>query len=93
MSDELRLTRLEDKLDKVAESVVRMEEQHKATHALLLLHDAKGAKALEKASALEDRMDASAAMWKVPVKWSILLGKVAGAAAAIYGVFKLIGDK
>jgi hypothetical protein len=90
MISEERILRIEDKLDEVTTSMVRLEEQGKLTYSLLVKHDASGAKALAKAEKLEDRMDANEAMYKVPMKWLTLLAKIAGAIATIYAVVDII---
>jgi hypothetical protein len=84
-----RLSKLENKVDKIDERTVRMEEQAKLTHSLLQIHDAKGAKALEKAVLLENRLDLAEAKRKAPVEFIMLVGKVATALAAIYGVYRI----
>lgn len=86
-----RLDRLEDKMDRVSESVIRLEEQAKATFALLQAHDAKGARALEKAEVLEDRLDGVEAMWHVPYKWAKIIAAILGAITAVYTAWKLLG--
>lgn len=86
-----RLLRLESKVDNLTEVVIRMDEQQKRTHELLIKHDAKGQKALDKAEGLEDRMDAQEAMWRVPYKWTKILAAIAGSITAMYTAWKILG--
>lgn len=87
-----RLLRLEEKTDRIAESMIRLEEQSKMTHALLERHDASGRKALDKAEALEDRMDAQEAMWTVPFRWVKIIAAVAGSVTAVWTAWKVLGE-
>ena len=84
------LNRLEDKVDRIAESVVRLEEQQKQAYELLIAHDRKGTRALEKAEAVEDRLDAVESMWKVPIKWAKIVATIAGAVTAVYTAWKVL---
>jgi hypothetical protein len=90
--DSNRLNRIEDKLDNLTTDVIRLQENLKTTHELLIRHDASGRKALDKAEALEDRMDAQAAMWTVPFRWVKILAAVAGAVTAIWTAWKVLDN-
>jgi hypothetical protein len=85
-----RLERVEENVSSIRESVARLEVQARNSHELLLQHDKKGTRALEKAEELESRMDANDAFWQAPVKWASLIGKIAAGIAAAYGVWNLI---
>lgn len=91
VNQESRITRLEDKLDKLADSVARLEEQGKATHSLLIKHDATGAKALEKANTLENQVIKLEELYTVPYKWLGMIAKIASGVAIAYGAGRLLG--
>lgn len=85
-----RLLRLEEKVDSLTNIVVRLDEQAKQTHVLLIQHDAKGAKALAKAEEVEDKLEKMETSFNAPIKLVILVGKICAALAAAFGIYKLV---
>lgn len=72
-------------------SLGRLEESVKSTRMLLEKHDAKATTALLKAQEVERDLTEVKAFWTVPLKWAKVIGIMAGAASALFGVWKLLG--
>lgn len=86
-----RLTRLEDKLDRIVESVIRTEEQLSVVRAMVEEHDARTVKAIETAAKAHERVTALEVMFSVPLKWVKITAAIAGAITAVYSAWKLLG--
>lgn len=86
-----RLSRLEDKLDRIAESVIRTEEQLSVVRAMVAEHDARTVQAIEAAAKANERVNALEVMFSVPFKWVKIMAAIAGALTAVYSAWKLLG--
>jgi hypothetical protein len=86
-----RLDRLESKLDRVTESVIRTEEQLALIHRVVLEHDARTVKAVESAQHAHRRVDSLEVLFTVPFRWLKVAGAVAGALTAVWTAWKLLG--
>lgn len=86
-----KIDRLDEKVDRIDVSLARLEESVKSTHMLLEKHDAKATTALIKAQEVDKDLQEVKALWTVPLKWAKVIGVLAGAASALYGVWKLLG--
>jgi hypothetical protein len=87
---DLKIDRLDEKVDRIDVSLARLEEGVRNTHLLLEKHDAKATTALLKAQDVERDLTEVKAFWTVPLKWAKVIGIIAGAASALFGVWKLL---